>query len=103
MRPSLRISSNIVPGNPDIVDVVQGATNQEIIVITKPDGGTTNIVLNDENGKQVANLLVTNAQYWPARSAKAGTVVYRKDPECSPDCVMTTKAADAPQTNPTQQ
>jgi hypothetical protein len=65
-------------------------------------GGTTNILLNDENGKPVANLLVTNAQYWSARSAKAGTVVYRKDPECSPDCVMTPKAADAPQTNPNQ-
>ena len=50
---------NVIVGNPDIVDTVQGQTNQELIIITKPDGGTTNIVLSDENGEQVANLLVT--------------------------------------------
>ena len=85
---------HIVPGNPDIVDVVQRATNQEIIVITKPDGGTTNIVLNDENGKQVANLLVTRpaqdlVQYRAARSDKTGMLRYRKDPECAPGCLKT--------------
>ena len=52
--------TKVVVGNPDIVDVVQGPTNQEMNIITKPDGGTTNIVLKDENGNQVANLLVTN-------------------------------------------
>ena len=100
---------NVVLGNPDIVEVVPGQTNQEIIIIMKPDGGTTNILLNDENGKQVANLRVTQPaiQYQPARSAKTGTLSYRKDPECYPDCVRVmkpneTKRADAAQSNAPQ-
>ena len=52
-------------------------------------------MLNDENGKQVANLLVTNctniSQHGVLRPARC---VYRKDPECSPDCVMMTKPND---------
>ena len=54
-----RAFKNVVLGNSDIVEVVPGQTNQEIIIIMKPDGGTTNILLNDENGKPVANLRVT--------------------------------------------
>ena len=101
---------NVVLGNPDIVEVVPGQTNQEMIIIMKPDGGTTNIVLNDENGKQVANLRVTQPaiQYQPARSAKTGSLSYRNDPECYPDCVKVmkpnepTKRDDAAQSNAPQ-
>ena len=61
---------NVILGNPDVVDVVQGQTNQELIISTKPDGGATNIALIDEHGEQVANVLVTTApRYQPARSA----------------------------------
>jgi Pilus formation protein N terminal region len=76
-------------GNTDIVDAIPGH-NQELIIITKPDGGTTNIALIDENGEQVANVLVTNPapQYQPARSAETGRLqVYRNDDKCYPDCV----------------
>ena len=79
---------NVILGNPDVVDVVQGQTNQELIISTKPDGGATNIALIDENGEQVANVLVTTApQYQPARSAVTGRLqVYRNDDKCYPDC-----------------
>jgi Flp pilus assembly secretin CpaC len=79
---------NVILGNPDVVDVVQGQTNQELIVSTKPDGGATNIALIDEHGEQVANVLVTTApKYQPARSAVTGRLqVYRNDDKCYPDC-----------------
>jgi Flp pilus assembly secretin CpaC len=74
---------SVILGDPDIVDAIQGQTNRELIIITKPDGGTTNIVLNDENGEQVANVLVTNPaiptiQYPLARSVVTGRLqLYR--------------------------
>ena len=79
---------NVILGNPDVVDVVQGQTNQELIISTKPDGGATNIALIDEHGEQVANVLVTTApRYQPARSAVTGRLqVYRNDDKCYPDC-----------------
>jgi Flp pilus assembly secretin CpaC len=88
---------SVILGNPDIVDIVQGQTNQELIIITKPDGGTTNIALIDENGEKVANVLVINPapQYQPARSAETGRLqVYRNDDKCYPDCVRLTKPND---------
>jgi hypothetical protein len=92
-----RSFKNVILGNPDIVDVVQGQTNRELIISTKPDGGTTNIALIDENGEQVANVLITNPaiQYQPARSAETGRLqVYRNDDKCWPDCVGLTKPND---------
>src|SRR5262245_23376840 len=64
---------DIVPGNPNIVDVVPGATNRQLRIISKPlsdtnPGGDTNILLLDANGDQVANLLVTRFRYELARS-----------------------------------
>jgi hypothetical protein len=88
---------NVIIGNPDIVDALPG-TNQELIIMTK-DGGTTNIALTDENGEQVANVLVTNPapQYKPARSAETGTwQVYRNDDKCWPACRMTKPNDRAP-------
>jgi Flp pilus assembly secretin CpaC len=83
----------VVPGNPDIVDIVPGQTDREIIIIKKPDSGTTNIVLIDETGKQVANLLVAGLKpdYEAARSGNTGALLYRKDPECAPDCLRVPK------------
>jgi Flp pilus assembly secretin CpaC len=77
MRTNPRLRPQAVIGNTDIVDAVPGH-NQELIIITKPEGGTTNIALIDENGEQVANVLVTNPtiQYQPARS-QTGMQVYR--------------------------
>lgn len=88
---------DVVLGNPEIVDTVQGQTNQELIIIKKPDGGKTNIVLNDENGERVANVLVTDPapEYKPRRSTETGNLqVYRNDDNCYPDCVRTTKPTD---------
>jgi Flp pilus assembly secretin CpaC len=79
---------SVIIGNSAIVDAVQGQTNKELIIITKPDGGKANITLLDENGEQVANVLVTTApRYQPARSAVTGRLqVYRNDDKCYPDC-----------------
>jgi Flp pilus assembly secretin CpaC len=84
--------TNVIIGNPDIVDALPGH-NQELIIMTKPEGGTTNIALLDENGEQVANVLVNPQhpepaiQYKTVRSAETSTwQLYRKDPECYPPC-----------------
>jgi hypothetical protein len=70
---------NVIIGNADIVDAFPGH-NQELISITKPDGGTTNIALIDDNGEQVANMLVTNPaiQYQLARSQTGMQATGRK-------------------------
>jgi Flp pilus assembly secretin CpaC len=80
--------AHVYPGNDKIVKVVQGQTDQELIIIAEPDGGTTNIVLTDNKGEQVANVLVTTApRYQPARSAATGGMqLYRDDDKCHPDC-----------------
>src|SRR6185312_14014725 len=87
LRPGLAVSwraprpfKNVILGDPDIVDVVQGQTNQELVIIAK-HGGTTNIVLNDDNGEQVANVLINPPpEYQYKRSAGTGTLrAYRKD------------------------
>jgi hypothetical protein len=78
----------ITPGNPAVVDV-RPLSSQEIMITMKPEGGTTNIILTDEGGKQVANLRVTNPgpQYQIARSAETGGwQVYRNDDKCYPGC-----------------
>jgi putative type II/III system pilus formation protein len=91
--------TNVIIGNTDIVDALPGH-NQELIIMTKPEGGTTNIALIDENGEQVANVLVTQPaqpaiKYKTVRSAETGTFqVYRKDPDCYPPCVRMTKPDD---------
>jgi hypothetical protein len=87
--------SKVVVGS-DAVEVTPGETNTQIFITKKPDGGTTNIVLNDANGNLVANLLVAENHYWPARSVSplavssrlgtTGMVLYRQDPDCGPDC-----------------
>jgi Flp pilus assembly secretin CpaC len=79
----------IALGNPDVVDVRPGQTDKEIVITMKPDGGTTNIILTDKDGNQVANLRVTNPgpQYQIVQSAETGAwQVYRNDDSCHPDC-----------------
>ena len=56
----------------------------------KPKGGTTNFLLLDESGEQVANLLVTNPkiQYPLAQDFETKTwQVYKNDDSCFPVCV----------------
>jgi putative type II/III system pilus formation protein len=86
---------NVIIGNTDIVDALPG-NNQELIIMTKPDGGSTNIALIDENGEQVANVLVINPaiQYLPARSAETGMQVYRNEDKCWPVCARMPKPND---------
>jgi len=50
----------VIPGNPDVIDVMVGNTDRELVFMVKPGGGETNILLLDNNGEQVANLLVVN-------------------------------------------
>jgi hypothetical protein len=80
--------TSVVPGNPDVADIL-AISDKEIIITAKPDGGTTNIVLIGEKGDQVANLLVTNPtiQYQMAQSTIEGWQIYRNDDKCFPVCV----------------
>ena len=75
--------TDVMIGNPDIVDA-KPDTNQALILNMKVKDGRTNIVLLDEHGEQVANVLVTDLhtmQYQAARSNKnPGTwQIYRKE------------------------
>jgi Flp pilus assembly secretin CpaC len=92
---------NIITGNSHIVDVVQGATDKELLIIAKPgEVGSTNIVLTDENGAQVANVLVTNnsKHYQLGRSGETGRLqFYRNEEKCYSDCVsLTTPQSNTP-------
>jgi len=90
--------TDVMIGNPDIVDA-KAETNQALVIsMKKPEGGATNIVLLDGHGEQVANVLVTNPrepavarpriQYQVAQNAATGAwQVYRKDDECYRLCV----------------
>jgi hypothetical protein len=82
--------SQVYSGDPNVVDVIPGKTRLELIITMKPEGGTTNIVLTDEDGKLIANVLVTNPapEYQAVRSAETGTwQMYRNDDKCFPVCV----------------
>src|SRR5262249_59396517 len=51
--------TTVVPGSPDVVEVLSGK-GRELVFMVKPEGGTTNIVLLNDDGEQVANLLIVN-------------------------------------------
>jgi hypothetical protein len=114
--------TEVVIGNPDVVDA-KPETNRELIISMKPEGGSSssssngttrpvdrmrsNIALLDEHGEQVANVLVTNpaTQYEPARNANTGGLqLYRNDDKCYvghgtaryPVCVRTKTKKDDP-------
>jgi len=84
-------------GNRHIVDVL--VENKVLTIVAKPkpnetEVGTTNILLTDEDGEQVANVLVINTAIHNqlARSAKTGAwQFYRKDDECYPLCIGKSK------------
>src|SRR5205807_7703338 len=50
----------IIPGNIDVADAITGGTDRDVIIMTKPGGGTANILFVGDNGEIVANLLVSN-------------------------------------------
>ena len=93
-----RAFKQVIIGDPDIIDVVQGQTDRQLIITrkrpTKPGGptdaggttdaggGTANILLLDANGDQVANLLVTNPglQYELKKSPNGIWQIYRQAP-----------------------
>lgn len=82
--------TTVVPGTPDVIEVLSGA-GRELVFTVKPEGGTTNIVLLNDNGEQIANLLVTN----PSTATQVGQLyhgpdgwqLYRKDINCDLPCV----------------
>jgi hypothetical protein len=77
--------ATVVPGTPDVVEILSGA-GSELVFMLKPEGGTTNILLLDDKGAQVANLRITNpsqlhSQIWQGPN---GWQAYRQD---NPDYV----------------
>ena len=86
--------SEVHVGNPNIVDAIPGKTNQQLIITMKPEGGTTNILLTDKDGKLVANVRVTSpaSEYsGPERRlapiARTGAwQVYLNEDKCWPNC-----------------
>jgi hypothetical protein len=97
---------DVIPGNPDIVDVL-ATTDRQLTFIVKPEAGktitttktdtlgplvststttttyprSTNILLLDDNGKQVANLrvVIPGRFTWATLQGPDGWQVYRKD------------------------
>jgi hypothetical protein len=89
----------IMPGNTDVADAITGRTDRDVIILTKPGGGTSNILLVGENGEVVANLLVSNPtiQYHMTQdSTTKAWQVYRNDDKCFPVCVRLTDRTNAP-------
>jgi Flp pilus assembly secretin CpaC len=87
---------NALVGDPNAVEA-EPDNDQQLTIFAKPEGGTTNIVLRDGNGAQVANVLITNPaiQYQPARNANTGELqLYRNDDKCYPICVRLPKPND---------
>jgi hypothetical protein len=82
--------TTVVPGTPDVVEVLRGS-GRELVFMVKPEGGTTNILLLNDDGEQIANLLVTNpstaTQVAKLRQGPEGWQVYRKDVDCELPCV----------------
>jgi hypothetical protein len=87
--------TDVLIGNPDIVDATV-QPNQTLMIHKNPKGGETNIVLLDEHGEQVANVLVTDSpdptptiQHQAVRSAEypGEWQIYRKEDECYRICV----------------
>jgi hypothetical protein len=53
-----RAIQNVFIGNSEIVDAVPGSTDRDLVIQAKT-GGETNVLLLDDQGMQIANLLVT--------------------------------------------
>jgi hypothetical protein len=72
--------TTVIPGSPDVVEILSGA-GRELVFMLKPEGGTSNILLLDDNGEQIANLLVFNPGELKTqlRQGPEGWQVYRKD------------------------
>jgi len=51
--------TTVVPGAPDVVEILRGS-GRELVFMLKPEGRQTNILLLNDDGEQVANLLVIN-------------------------------------------
>jgi Flp pilus assembly secretin CpaC len=87
--------TDVMIGDPDVVDA-KAETNQSLVINMNPKAKDrkTNIVLLDEHGEQVANVLITNPptptiQYQAARSDETPGAwqIYRKEDECYRICV----------------
>jgi len=79
----------VIPGNTDVADAIPAGENK-LVILMKPNGGTTNFLLLDEDNEQVANLLVTTPkiEYPLAQNSMTKTwQVYRNDDSCFPVCV----------------
>jgi Pilus formation protein N terminal region len=87
--PAPRTFKTVITGNPEVADTLP-AGDDKLVIMMKPDGGTTNFLLLDENGEQVVNLLVTTPkiQYPLAQDSRTKTwQVYKNDDSCFPVCV----------------
>jgi hypothetical protein len=75
-----RSFTSAIPGNADVIDVLP-ITGRELVFTVKPEGGTTNILLLDDKGEQVANLrIVIPARFnTETHQGPDGWQIYRKD------------------------
>ena len=82
--------TTVVPGTADVVEVLRGS-GRELVFMVKPEGGTTNILLLNDDGEQVANLLIINPSA-PGiernlHQGPDGWEMYRKDTDGDPNYV----------------
>ena len=74
--------TRVVPGTPEVVEIISaGATDRELVFTLKPEGGQTNILLLNDDGEQVANLLVINPSqlHTSLQQGQDGWQIYHKD------------------------
>jgi Pilus formation protein N terminal region len=77
--------TRVVPGTADVIEILS-AVGRELVFTVKPEGGTTNILLLDDNGEQIANLrIIIPARFnTEAHQGPDGWQIYRKN---NPDYV----------------
>jgi hypothetical protein len=77
--------TTVVPGSPDIVEILSGS-GRELVFMVKPEGGTTNILLLNDDGEKIANLMIVIPSEFETAPYQGsdGWQLYRKD---NPDFV----------------
>lgn len=72
--------TTVVSGTPEVVEILKGS-GRELVFVMKPEGGMTNILLLNDEGEQVANILVVNPSrfHGEIRQGPGGWELYKKD------------------------
>ena len=82
---SPRPFTHAIPGTSEVGEILS-ASGRELVFMVKPDTGTTNILLINDDGEVVANLRIVISGMFDreVRQGPDGSQVYRKD---NPDYV----------------